>query len=293
MSITIYLGSLCIVSAIGLVYWTTLAGRRTNSVVRSNLGTPSARPTFSPSDAEFVARKVRRLGTLLPTSVSIEQLDRRVSAAGLHPRWTTERIFMIKFVLAIAGAVFGVSKFLATKSPMWALLTVGLAAAGFFIPDVQLGSEAKEKAKKLELQMPDLLDRLTVTVEAGLGFDSALAHIVSNGNGPVYDQFRHLLQDLRLGMPREQALEKLIERTASSDLRQFASAIGQASNYGLPLATVMRAQSADLREKRRYRAEERALKIPVKITFPLVLCILPTIFIVLLAPGLMSISKNL
>jgi tight adherence protein C len=117
--------------------------------------------------------------------------------------------------------------------------------------------------------------------------------VVEAAEGPVYDEFRHVLQDIRLGVPRDRAIKALTDRTVSNDVRQFASALNQASSYGLPLATVMRSQSADLREKRRFRAEERAMKIPVKIVFPLVICILPTIFIVLLAPALINIKTIL
>jgi tight adherence protein C len=163
----------------------------------------------------------------------------------------------------------------------------------FLVPDVHLAGKAKDHAKELDQPLPDLLDRLTVTVEAGLGFDSALSHVLDAGEGPVYDEFRHVLQDIRLGVPRDRALKALSERTASADVKHFAASLNQASVYGLPLAAVMRTQSADLREKRRFRAEERAMKVPVKIVFPLVICILPTIFIVLLAPAMINIKTIL
>jgi tight adherence protein C len=278
--------------SIALLWWTLGSGRRTSDIVRANLKMPTFR-TGLPRDRDVVSRNVRSVAGRLPGALSLAELDRRLAGTRFNPRWTAERVFLIKLVLAGAVMTFGISRAFSGGTPTSVVLYTGGALIAFFLPDVHIAGRAKDRAKEVELQLPDLLDRLTVTVEAGLGFDSALSHVVEAAEGPVYDEFRHVLQDIRLGVPRDRAIKALTDRTVSNDVRQFASALNQASSYGLPLATVMRSQSADLREKRRFRAEERAMKIPVKIVFPLVICILPTIFIVLLAPALINIKTIL
>jgi tight adherence protein C len=290
--ITVYLASFCVIAGVALLWWSLGAGRRSAQVVRANLKMPSFRAPLGP-DRDVVSRNVQSIAGRLPGALSLAELDRRLAASHFSRRWTAERVFLIKVALSAGVMIFGVSRAFAGSAPSHVLLLAVGAVAAFFVPDVHIAGRAKDRAKDVELQLPDLLDRLTVTVEAGLGFDSALSHVLDAGEGAVYDEFRHLLQDIRIGVPRDRAIKALTERTASADLRQFAGALNQASSYGLPLASVMRAQSADLREKRRFRAEERALKIPVKIVFPLVLCILPTIFIVLLAPALINIKTIL
>jgi tight adherence protein C len=290
--VTVYLASFSVIGGIALLWWSLGAGRRSAEIVRANLKMPSFRANLSP-DRDVVARNVQSIAGRLPGALSLAGLERRLAASHSSRRWTAERLFLIKVTLGAAVLIFGISRAFAGSAPSHVLLYVAGAVVAFFVPDIHLAGKAKDRAKEVELQLPDLLDRLTVTVEAGLGFDSALSHVIDAGEGPVYDEFRHVLQDIRLGVPRDRAIKALTDRTASADLRQFASALNQASSYGLPLASVMRSQSADLREKRRFRAEERALKIPVKIVFPLVICILPTIFIVLLAPALINIKTIL
>lgn len=292
MPLTVYLASFSVVAGIALLWWSLGAGRRSADMVRANLKVPSVRTALAP-DRDVVSRNVRSVAGRLPGALSLAELDRRLAATRFGRHWTAERVFLIKLGLAAAVMVFGISRAISGGTPTQLALFTGAALVAFFVPDLHIAGKAKDRAKELELQLPDLLDRLTVTVEAGLGFDSALSHVLDAGDGPVYDEFRHVLQDIRIGVPRDRAIKALSDRTASADVRQFAAALNQAASYGLPLASVMRTQSADLREKRRFRAEERAMKIPVKIVFPLVICILPTIFIVLLAPALINIKTIL
>ncbi len=127
-------------------------------------------------------------------------------------------------------------------------------------------------------------------MEAGLGFDAALGRISRSGRGPLAAEIARLLQELRMGVPRAEALENLLERTDVPELRQFVHAVTQAETYGVPVTRVLRSQSVEQREKRRFRAEERAMKLPVKVIFPLVFCILPTLFIVVLGPAFVHLT---
>jgi tight adherence protein C len=130
---------------------------------------------------------------------------------------------------------------------------------------------------------------MTIAVEAGLGFDSAMARAGKNGNGPLAEELVRTLQDIQVGQSRRAAYESLAERTAVPDLRKFVRAIVQADKYGIAIADVLRTQAFEMRMKRRQRAEEKAMQIPVKVIFPLMLCILPVLFIVLLGPAAIGI----
>ena len=126
---------------------------------------------------------------------------------------------------------------------------------------------------------------MTIAVEAGLGFESAMARAGSNGKGPLAEELVRTLQDIAVGQPRREAYLALAERTGVADLRRFIRAVVQADAYGISIADVLRTQAQEMRLKRRQRAEEKAMQIPVKVIFPLMLCILPTLFIVLLGPA--------
>ncbi len=134
---------------------------------------------------------------------------------------------------------------------------------------------------------------MTVGVEAGLGFDAAMAHAARNGRGLFAAELMRTLQDIQIGLSRDAALDRLLARTDVADLRHVVFAIRQSERYGLPIANILRVQSAELREKRGAKAEERAMRIPVKIVFPLVFCILPSLFIVVLGPATLTISEHL
>ena len=160
------------------------------------------------------------------------------------------------------------------------------------VPDYVIRSRADERQRTLEEHLPDILDRLKVTLEAGLGFDSALANVVRGRSGPAYDEFKRVLQDLQLGVPRDEALQAMSNRTTVTDLRIVLAAVLQSGKYGLPLVDVLRIQTEELRDKRWQRAQERAMKVPVKMIFPLILCIMPTFFIVLVGPSIIGIARS-
>jgi len=146
-------------------------------------------------------------------------------------------------------------------------------------------NKAKERKKTIQQALPDTLDQITISVEAGLGFEAAMARAARTGEGPLNEELARALSEIQLGAARHDALRGLVDRTHVPELRHFVLAILQAETYGLPVAHVLRVQAKELRVKRRQRAEERALKIPVKIVFPLAICILPTLFIVILGPA--------
>jgi tight adherence protein C len=163
----------------------------------------------------------------------------------------------------------------------------------YFTPDLLVHSRGQERQESIGKALPDTLDQMTIAVEAGLGFETAMARAGRTGTGPLADELVRTLQEVQLGVPRSKAMRNLADRTDQSDLRHFVLAVIQAESYGIPIADVLRTQAAEQRVKRRQRAEEQAMKIPVKIIFPLILCILPTLFIVILGPAAIQVSRSL
>ena len=218
-------------------------------------------------------------------------LDHRLALAGRPPAWTIDKILIAKLVLAACGALLAV--WWISGDPV--LLRFGLGGAFtvlcFFVPDLLIQSRGQERQEKIQLALADTLDQMTIAVEAGLGFEAAMVKAATNGKGPLAEEFVRTLQDMSIGRARKDAYQSLSARTSSPDLRRFTRSIIQADTYGIAIADVLRVQAAEMRLRRRQRAEEKAMKIPVKVLFPLIFCILPVLFIVLLTPAVLSMIK--
>ena len=173
------------------------------------------------------------------------------------------------------------------------LLGGGAAAAGFFLPDLLLYNAGIKRQDRVRKALPDTLDMLTVCVEAGLGFDAALAQVARNTVGPLAAECARVLQEMQFGSSRTEALRGLADRSTVAELRVFVSALMQASELGVPVARVLREQSHEMRIRRRQRAEELAQKVPVKILFPLIFFLFPALFVIIIGPGAISIMHNL
>jgi tight adherence protein C len=164
---------------------------------------------------------------------------------------------------------------------------------GYTFPEFWLGNRIRARQRAILLQIPDALDLLTISVRAGLGFDAALGKVVEKMKGPLIDEFRRALAEVRVGKARRDALRDIIPRTEVQALTNFIGAIIQAEQLGVSISKVLQVQSEQLRIERRQRAEEMAAKAPIKMLFPLVGCIFPSLFIVILGPALILIIKNL
>jgi tight adherence protein C len=170
-------------------------------------------------------------------------------------------------------------------------LLVG-AAIGYVAPEFWLGRKIRARSQSMVLLLPDVLDLLTISVEAGLGFDAALAKVVEKMEGPLVDEFGQALAEVRMGRPRREALRDVASRADAQPVSNFVGAIVQAEKLGVPIAKVLQIQSQQLRIERRQRAEEAAAKAPVKMLFPMVGCIFPTIFIVILGPAVITVMAG-
>jgi len=203
-----------------------------------------------------------------------------------------------KEVLAIQGSmmvVLPIVVFLIVVQFAWQqaiLLAIVSAVASYLMPQFLLSKKITERQQEIQQTLPDVLDLLTVSVEAGLGFDSALVKVVDKIKGPISEEFERLLQEIRMGKPRRDAMRDLGNRTNVEDLANFITAIVQADKLGVSIGKVLRVQSNQIRLKRKQRAEEAAMKAPIKMLLPLVFFIFPTIFIILLGPAVIKVINS-
>ena len=248
-----------------------------------------------------MARGIGRLVRHLTPASWVSSLEQKVKLAGSPAAWPVDRALALKLFLGIGTLLVGTLAVISLPMPdsgglmkivRIALVPV-LTVVAYRFPDIALGSRGKVRQQAIQITLPDALDQMSISVEAGLGFDAALGRVVDTGKGPLVEELHRTLQEIAIGVPRKQAFRNLVERTDVTELRHFVFAVNQAEEYGLPIAQVLRVQSKELRVIRRQRAEEKAMKIPVKIVFPLVLCIFPSLFVVLLVPAAIRIIETL
>jgi tight adherence protein C len=242
---------------------------------------PFGERVLAPLQNRFVG-----LGRRLSGADSAERIRRKLDLAGNPPGWTVERVLSGKVLGAIGGFVGGIVFSLVFDATTTKVVVVGgITLAGFFAPAMYLYQKGYDRAKRLQRDLPDAIDLLTISVESGLGFDAALQQVAHNTEGPLADEFSRVLREMQIGSSRTEALRALAERTSVVELRSFVSSMVQADAFGIPIANVLRVQSSEMRVKRRQRAEEKAQQVPVKMTIPLIFCILPCLFIAVMGPA--------
>jgi tight adherence protein C len=248
----------------------------------------------SKSDLPFMERivaptlaRTRSLASKLSPTGTQEGLSRRLDLAGNPGAWTAERVMGGKGAGLLIGAVLGL--IFGGFSLKGGLIAVGAAAAGFYLPDVLLMNVGQKRQEELRRGLADALDMLTVCVEAGQGFDAALMQVAKSTTGPISGEFARVLSEIQIGKSRGAAFSSLASRTTVAEAKTFVSALVQADRLGLPIGNVLREQSIQMRLVRRQRAEEKAMKVPVKILFPMLLFIFPALFIVIIGPGAIRI----
>lgn len=251
-------------------------------------------PSFNDRVLTPLMDRTLNLGKKLTPSDHAERIRTRLEIAGNPSGWSIDRVISMKF-LGFAGALvislvltmlFGLG--FAPTLAICVLASIG----GYMAPNMYLYQLGYDRTQKMQRAMPDALDLLTISVESGLGFDSALSHVARNTEGPLSEEFARVLQEMQIGLGRGAALRALGERTHVAELKGFVSAMVQADALGIPIAQVLRVQSREIRTKRRQRAEEQAQKVAVKILIPLIFCILPCLFIAVLGPAAIGIMES-
>jgi tight adherence protein C len=238
--------------------------------------------------ATRIARKVTPLDAR-------DRIAKKLLLAGSPPGWDAERVLAFKVIGCVGGFV---GSLLLTKAlgltGLTGMMVIGLITiAGFLVPDSALSRKVEERQHEILSTLSDTLDLLTISVEAGLSLNAAIAQVVQNVPGTLSSEFARMLQEIQLGVPRSEAFRHLAERTDVEELNAFALAMIQADVFGVSIASVLRTQAQQLRIKRRQRAEARAQQTPVKIVFPLILCILPALFVVIIGPGVLRIMDSI
>lgn len=250
----------------------------------------------------FVDRVVRpileKLAALTTRSMPAKKkvsLNNKLMMAG-NPWDLTANEFMVIQYAVILGLPLGtILIFMPLGTPflktlMWAIMAL---IVGMILPEYLLKLKAARRQEEIQKSLPDVLDLLTVSVEAGLGFDAALVKVVEKAKGVLAGEFSRVLQEIKMGKPRRDALRDLATRTGVDDLAAFVGAIIQADQLGVSIGNVLRLQSEQMRQKRRQRAEQKAMKAPIKMLIPMIIFIFPTIFIVLLGPAIIEIVETM
>ncbi len=255
--------------------------------------------------APFVERTLKPLAARLSGTVSrvtsqsfAERTEKRLALAGNPGDMRVSDWLGIKAVGAVVGGLLFFFLFVVV-GVLGLPPTIGIVMAavglmlGYTVPEFWLGGRVRKRQHLILLMVPDSLDLLTISVRAGLGFDAALAKVVEKLKGPLTEEFRRALAEVRVGKARREALRDIVARTEVPALTNFIGAIIQAEQLGVSISKVLQVQSEQLRIERRQRAEEQAAKAPIKMLFPLVGCIFPSLFIVILGPAIILIVKNL
>ncbi|MDA8146002.1 MAG: type II secretion system F family protein [Thermaerobacter sp.] len=250
-------------------------------------------------DTSFVVRVLRPWMTRWAESLyrsspegTKERVGTRLIQAG-RPM-TTDEFMVLKISALVVLGLLGTFMALALKEP--GLLSILLIAAflllGVRLPELWLSRAIANRIKRLHRDLPDVLDLLAVSVQAGLGFDGAMQKITEKFHGPVQEEFTQFLKENRVGKPRSEALRDMVLRTGSDDMKSFVATVIQADELGVPLSKVLLIQAEHLRIKRFQRAQEQAMKAPIKMLFPLVFFIFPSMFVVILGPAVVQFAQG-
>ena len=227
--------------------------------------------------------RTRKLAFALSPADSGARIARMLDRAGNPAPWTPERVMGAKGAALLLGAGLGFAAGSLTFKGLGFALVLG--SAGFFVPDLLIYNLALKRQQETSKGLAEALDMLTVCVEAGQGFDGALMQVSRNVEGPISGEFARVLSEIQIGKSRGEAFTGMGQRIASSEVKNFTSALVQADRLGLPLGGVLREQTANSRLERRQAAEEKAQKVTVKILFPMLLCIFPALMVVIIGPG--------
>jgi len=248
-------------------------------------------PSFNDRVLTPLLDRSLNIGKKLTPADHADRIRHRLEVAGNPPGWSIDRVTSMKFIGF--SAALAVSLIVSVTlglgfAPMLGICVVA-AVAGYLAPNMYLYQKGSDRTENMQRALPDALDLLTISVESGLGFDAALSQVARNTEGPLAGEFARVLQEMQIGLGRGPALRALGDRTNVPELRNFVSSMVQADAFGIPIATVLRVQSSEIRTKRRQRAEEQAQKVAVKILIPLIFCILPCLFIAVLGPAAIGI----
>jgi tight adherence protein C len=300
MIMLIVLGAFCLAGAAFLVgEAVTLPARERRTSVNRAATYGKVRAVLGARQLPFSQRVLSPLGDRLAgwtlklhPRTTVEGVSARLMAAGMGRSISPTTFLAFKSALAIGGVLLGAVFGGAVTGPGGVLLfAIALGGIGFIAPDFAVSGRARSRKDRIRAELPDALDLMAVSVEAGMGFDGAIAKLTEHMTGPLADEFALTLSEIKIGESRQDALKKLAERTGTPELSSFVRSIIQADQLGISLGRILRVQATDSRLKRQAAAEEKAMKAPIKMLFPTVLFIFPAMFLVILGPAFLNLSK--
>lgn len=286
MNLIVLLSVLLVCVPVAALAWSILTVDKQGRLAVTDLlsrGAPAlaAAPAGAPGLLEGIGRR-------LTPPAYVAFLDRLLSLAGRPASMPLGKVLGSKLALGLAGVAMGGYLAAVGGSPIMKLAGLFVLFLGYFIPDLLLYSKGQERQKAMQLELANTLDQMLISVEAGLGFEGAMARAGENGKGPLAEELVRTLQDMQVGRSRRESYIALAERTSIPELRSFVQAVVQADTYGIAISRVLRVQAKVMRVKRRQRAEEKAMKLPVMILFPLLFFIFPVLFIAILGPAVIN-----
>jgi len=296
----IVLGAFCLAgSAYLLGEAVTLPARERRTSVSRAANYGKVRALLGQRQLPFSQRVLAPLGDRLAgftlklhPKTTTEGVSTRLLAAGLGRKIAPTTFLALKSGSAVGGVLVGAVFGGAVTGPGGVLFcAIALGGIGFIAPDFVVSAKARSRKDNIRAELPDALDLMAVSVEAGLGFDGAISKLTEHMHGPLADEFALTLSEIKIGETRQSALKKLAERNGTPELSSFVRSIIQADQLGISLGRILRVQATDSRLKRQAAAEEKAMKAPIKMLFPTVLFIFPAMFLVILGPAFLNLSK--
>jgi tight adherence protein C len=250
-----------------------------------------------PLGERMFAPLVSRLGgiarRLTPDDLQ-QRISKKLVLAGNPAGWDADKVAAFKVIGLGGGIAFGfvLARLAGLAGSMSVISTALLGAIGFSFPGVLLSRAVAKRQLAIRRALPDSMDLLTISVEAGLGFDAALMQVTRNVPGPLSQEIGRMLHEMQLGVSRADAFRQLAARTEVDEIKGFVLAMIQADVYGVSVSKVLRAQAQDLRVKRRQRAEHKAMQVPVKLLLPMIFCVMPSLFVVIVGPGVIRVIQT-
>jgi tight adherence protein C len=298
--IFIVLGVLCLAGAAYLLgEAVTLPARERRTSVNRAASYGKTRAVVGPQQLPFSERVLAPMGDRLAgwtlklhPKTTVESVSTRLLAAGLGRTISPNTFLAFKSALAIGGVLLGalLGGAVAGAGGIF-FAAIALGGLGFIAPDFVVSTKARSRKDRIRAELPDALDLMAVSVEAGMGFDGAISKLTEHMEGPLAEEFALTLSEIKIGETRQDALKKLSDRTGTPELSSFVRSIIQADQLGISLGRILRVQAADSRLKRQAAAEEKAMKAPIKMLFPTVVFIFPAMFLVILGPAFLNLSK--
>ena len=265
--------------------------RRASTYAKPKAGVAPERTRFADRVLTPAAKRLARLALRLNPRLTVENVRFKLVSAGLSRRISPTTFLATKAACAIGFGVAGMAIGTALSFGGGLLFAASWGVGGFILPGLIVSMKAKTRKEYIRAELPDALDLLAVSVEAGLGFDGAVDKLTDHMEGPLAEEFALTLGEMRIGESRHDALKKLARRVDSPDVGAFVRAIIQADQLGISLGRILKVQATDSRDRRQMAAEEKAMKAPIKMLFPTALFIFPAMFLVILGPAFLNLSE--